>query len=268
MLRCPTRRVGIEYRFWCAPLLITRSNATLTPGTGGSSFSFGNNTASQPAANNTGTGLFGQAPAQPAAQPTGLFGANNTNTGTGTTGGLFGGATAPAAGGGLFGSTTMQPQNQTQTQPAGGLFGSTTTAPATGGLFGNTGANQPNQPSTGLFGNTANTQPAAGGGLFGAKPAGTNSLFGQTTTGPPATGFGQTTTQPNPLAQSTLTASALGQPQQLQKTNNLQVSVFGTPGGAGQTLEQRIENIAQAWNPSSPSCRFQVSMVHSDAKRN
>jgi nuclear pore complex protein Nup54 len=231
-------------------------HATLTRGTGGSSFSFGNNTASQPATSNTGTGLFGQPSAQPSTQPTGLFGANNTSNVTGTTGGLFGAAAAPATGGGLFGSTTTQPPTQTQT--TGGLFGSTTTAP---GLFGNTQANPTAQPSTGLFGSTVNTQPAAGGGLFGARPAGTNSLFGQTTAGPPATGFGQTMTQSNPLAQSTLTASALGQPQQPQNTNNLQVSVFGTPGAAGQTLEQRIENIAQAWNPTSPSCRFQVGIA-------
>ncbi|QRV99106.1 nucleoporin nup44 [Ceratobasidium sp. AG-Ba] len=246
------------------------STSTTTPGFGGTSFSFGNTNTNQPAANTPApaptTGLFGQPAAQPAAQPTtSLFGAANTNTttttgttGTGTTtGGLFGSTTTSATGGGLFGSTTTQPQNQTATQPTGGLFGST--APATGGsLFGNTTTNTTTQPSTGLFSSTT-TQPAAGGGLFGAKPAGTTtSLFGQppSTTGT-TTGFGQTTTQPNPLAQSTLTASTLGPAPQAPKPNNLQVSVFGTPGSAGLSLEQRIENIAQAWNPGSPSCRFQ-----------
>lgn len=122
-------------------------------------------------------------------------------------------------------------------------------------MFGNTATNTTTQPSTGLFGSTT-TQPATTGGLFGAKPAGT-SLFGQPAATTTTTGFGQTTTQPNPLAQSTLTASTLGQPAQPQPANNLQVSVFGTPGAAGLSLEQRIENIAQAWNPTSPSCRFQ-----------
>ncbi|KAG8691176.1 hypothetical protein FRC09_011701 [Ceratobasidium sp. 395] len=245
------------------------SSSNTNTGFGSSTFSFGNAAANQPAGNTTtapGTGIFGQNTAQPATQPsTGLFGANTASgagTGTGagtTTGGLFGNTTtAPATGGGLFGSTTTQPQNQAQPQPTtGGLFGSTTTAPATGGgLFGNAATNSSNQPSTGLFGSTT-TQPAAGGGLFGVKPPATASLFGQPATGATATSFGQTTTQPNPLAQSTLTASTLGPTPQAQKANNLQVSVFGTPGAAGQTLEQRIENIAQAWNPSSPSCRFQ-----------
>ncbi|KAG8738285.1 hypothetical protein FRC12_016813 [Ceratobasidium sp. 428] len=223
------------------------SGSNTNTGFGGSTFSFGNAAANQPAGNTTttpGTGIFGQNTAQPATQPsTGLFG--NTTT-------------APATGGGLFGSTTTQPQNQAQPQSTtGGLFGSTTTAPATGGgLFGNAATNTSNQPSTGLFGSTT-TQPATGGGLFGARPSATASLFGQPAMGATATSFGQTTTQPNPLAQSTLTASTLGPAPQAQKANNLQVSVFGTPGAAGQTLEQRIENIAQAWNPSSPSCRFQ-----------
>ncbi|KAG8738048.1 hypothetical protein FRC10_007328 [Ceratobasidium sp. 414] len=239
------------------------SGSNTTPGFGGSSFSFGNTAANQPAGNTAttaGTGLFGQNTAQPPTQPTtGLFGANTT-TGTGagtTTGGVFGNTAAPATGGGLFASTTAQQQNQTQTQPTGGLFGSTTTAPATGGgFFGNTATNAATQPSTGLFGG-ATTQPATGGGLFGARPATTTSLFGQPATGATTAGFGQTTTQPNPLAQSTLTASTLGPLPQAQRANNLQVSVFGTPGAAGQTLEQRLDNIAQAWNPNSPSCRFQ-----------
>ncbi|KAG9099528.1 hypothetical protein FS749_001084 [Ceratobasidium sp. UAMH 11750] len=235
------------------------SGSNTTSGFGGSSFSFGN-TANQPASNTTttpGTGLFGQNTAQPAAQPTtGLFGANTTTgAGTGTTtGGLFGNTTAtPATGGGLFGSTTTQPQNQTQTQPTGGLFGSTTTAPATGGgLFGNT-TNTAAQPPTGLFGSTTTAQSTTGGGLFGAKPG----IFGQPATATPTTGFSQPTTQPNPLAQSTLTASTLGPLPQTQKANNLQASVFGTPGAAGQTLEQRIDGIVKAWDPASPTCRFQ-----------
>ncbi|KAF8685030.1 Nucleoporin complex subunit 54 [Rhizoctonia solani] len=258
---------------------------TSAPAFGGSTFSFGannpNTAGTTGAAGTTGTGLFGQATAtQPTtgtgtATGTGLFGntgtagttgttggglfgnTNTTTAGTGTTGGLFGNntttatASAPATGGlfgaantnttgttgGLFGNT-----NTAAAAPAsGGLFGSTTTAPTAatgGGLFGNTTTTQ--QPSGGLFGSTT-TAPTSGG-LFGAKPA-APSLFGQ-----PAA---------NPLAQSTLSASTLGPPPAQPAKNNLQVSVFGTPGSGGLTLEQRIEAIFQAWSPASPDCRFQ-----------
>ncbi|CAE6442515.1 unnamed protein product [Rhizoctonia solani] len=249
------------------------SATTPAPAFGGSTFSFGansntNTTGTTGATGNTGTGLFGQATGQPG-PGTGLFGTSgttgttgatgglfgNTNTtGTGATGGLFGSNTNTAApatgglfggananttgttGGGFFGSNTA-----TAAQPSGGLFGSTTTAPAPttgGGLFGNAATTQ--QPSAGLFGSTT-TAPTSGG-LFGAKPA-APSLFGQ-----PAA---------NPLAQSTLSASTLGPPAPQPARNSLQVSVFGTPGAGGLTLEQRIEAIYQAWSPASPDCRFQ-----------
>ncbi|KAH7337438.1 hypothetical protein B0J17DRAFT_662985 [Rhizoctonia solani] len=241
------------------------ATSTATPAFG-SSFSFGANASNTNTAGTTGTagaGLFGQpAAAQPSTGTgTGLFGNTGATGATGTTGGgLFGntnpGTTgASATGGGLFGNTTANTAptsapatgglfgaaNTTGTT-GGGLFGSTTTAPTNttgGGLFGNTTATT--QPSSGgLFGSTT-TAPASGG-LFGAQPAGP-SLFSQTTT--------------NPLAQSTLTASTLGPPSAQPTKNNLQVSVFGTPGAGGLALEQRIENIFQAWSPASPSCRFQ-----------
>ncbi|QRW26075.1 nucleoporin nup44 [Rhizoctonia solani] len=259
---------------------------TSAPAFGGSTFSFGannpNTAGTTGAAGTTGTGLFGQATAtQPTtgtgtATGTGLFGntgtsgttgtaggglfgnTNTTTAGTGTTGGLFGNntttatASAPATGG-LFGAANTNTTGTTggglfgNTNPAaaapasGGLFASTTTAPTAatgGGLFGNTTTTQ--QPSGGLFGSTT-TAPTSGG-LFGAKPA-APSLFGQ-----PAA---------NPLAQSTLSASTLGPPPAQPAKNNLQVSVFGTPGSGGLTLEQRIEAIFQAWSPASPDCRFQ-----------
>ncbi|CAE6410750.1 unnamed protein product [Rhizoctonia solani] len=244
----------------------SNTNTAGTPATTGTGL-FGQPAAAQPnTGTSTGTGLFGNTGATGTTGTTGggLFGNTNTNTtGTGTTGGgLFGNTTTNAAptsapatgglfgatntnanttgttGGGLFGNTT----NTTTTQPTGGLFGSTTTAPTTttgGGLFGNTTTNT--QPASGgLFGSTT-TAPASGG-LFGAAPAGP-SLFGQSTA--------------NPLAQSTLSASTLGPPPAQPAKNNLQVSVFGTPGAGGLSLEQRIENIFQAWSPASPSCRFQ-----------
>jgi nuclear pore complex protein Nup98-Nup96 len=157
-------------------------------------FSFGNTGAS------TGGGAFGGTTATPG------FGANTTATNTGG-GGLFGNtAQTNTTGGGLFGNQQQQqPQqaagtgfgggagfgaqtqntggglfgNQQQQQKPGGLFGSSTTnTGATGGLFGggNTG-------TTSAFGGTTAAQPAAGGGLFGNKPAGTSGgLFGNNTT--------------------------------------------------------------------------------------
>ncbi|CAE6464824.1 unnamed protein product [Rhizoctonia solani] len=215
------------------------ATATPAPAFGGSTFSFGsnpNNANTTGATGATGTGLFGQTAAQPSTGTgTSLFG--NTGGTTGATGGLFGATntnTTGNTGGGLFGNT-----NNTTTQPPG-LFGSTTTAPTStgGGLFGNTTTTQPS--SGGLFASTT-TAPSSGG-LFGAQQAGP-SLFNQHAS--------------NPLAQSTLTASTLGPPAPQPANNNLQVSVFGTPGAGGFTIEQRIDNIYQAWSPTSPSCRFQ-----------
>ncbi|KAG6828809.1 hypothetical protein H0H92_006691 [Tricholoma furcatifolium] len=240
----------------------------------------------QPAA--AGGGLFGAqaqqtqpTPAQPAATTgPGLFGASQPATG----GGLFGASTTtqPATGGSLFGAPVTQPAAAaggglfgapTTTQPAagGGLFGASTTQPAAttgGGLFGaskpglslNTGAAAPATTTTNpLFGGAA---PAASGSLFGqtttaAKP----SIFGQSTSPAPALAPG---TSPTPLFGSAAGSSTLG------------MSALGGPGASmlGRTatgpgvqqvdaqsqhlvLLQRIEGIYGAWNPQSPSCRFQ-----------
>ncbi|KAF7305143.1 C2H2-type domain-containing protein [Mycena kentingensis (nom. inval.)] len=221
------------------------------------------------AATGTGTSLFG-APQQPQQQPAaggGLFGNTQTQT------------QQPAAGGGLFGSTTQQPA------AGGGLFGSTTTQPAAGGgLFGSTNT------GSGLFGAKpagtaplapAPTVPATGGGLFGStntQQASTSNLFGQSTqtkplfgapTAPanafgasttnntfglsnnapkPAFGLGATQTQA-PLGASTLSTSALRTPAPAQPQADAQTQFA--------RLNARIEEIANAWNPSSPQCRFQ-----------
>lgn len=130
------------------------------------------------AAANTSTGLFGAANtnantnAGSGAALGGLFGAaNNSNTGTGTTGGLFGNSST--ASGGLFGNSAKP--------SAPGLFGSTgssAAAPAAGAS---------NTASSGLFAN-ANTGGMFGnsntsGGMFGAsKPAAPGGLFGGSNT--------------------------------------------------------------------------------------
>jgi hypothetical protein len=108
------------------------------------------------------TGLFGSTTNQPQQQQqsTGLFG-STTNQQSSTTGGsLFGSSQQPQqqpSTGGMFGSTT-------QTQPQqGGLFGSTNQQG--GGMFGSTTTNNNNNQQQGsLFGNTQQQQS----GQFGS----------------------------------------------------------------------------------------------------
>ncbi|KAG6885473.1 hypothetical protein C0993_001338 [Termitomyces sp. T159_Od127] len=196
----------------------------------------------------TGAGLFG---AQPAPQtsafgaPTattggfGTFGSNNTTTAPATTS-AFGGGSAfgqpqpqqqQSGGFGAFGSTTQQPQQQ---QTGGGLFGggggggggtfgSTTakpfnafgsgtgTAPSAfgGGAFGQN-QQQQTQPTGGLFGSTNNT--ASTNSAFGGFSNNANkSVFGQTSTTQPTTGFGGFgATQPQQNQQQQQTSSLFG----------------------------------------------------------
>ncbi|KAH6647455.1 nuclear protein 96-domain-containing protein [Truncatella angustata] len=157
----------------------------------GTGFSFGTNTANNPATG--GGGLFGntqqqQQPQQQQQQQSTGFGASNTAGGglfgntqqaATNTGGGFSAATTNSSsnkalglssGGGLFG-------NQQQAKP-GGLFGSSTAGNTGGGLFGNNTAGTQNN----AFG--TNNQQA--GGLFGNKPAGTTGggIFGNSTSTP------------------------------------------------------------------------------------
>ncbi|WVW83374.1 hypothetical protein I302_105393 [Kwoniella bestiolae CBS 10118] len=181
----------------------------------------------QPAATNT-FGGFGQAKPAFGAGTTGGFGTTGNTTGSGTFGQT--GNTGTTGFGG-FGQT-QQNQQQQQQPASGGLFGG----------FGNS-TSQPQQNTGGLFGQTNQQQPAAGG--FGApKPAG--GLFGSTTTpaAPTSTfgGFGQSsTTQPasgglfgntnNTAAPST---SLFGQPAQQQNTQQpASGGLFGNTSTSG-----------------------------------
>ncbi|KAI5310747.1 hypothetical protein KEM55_002650 [Ascosphaera atra] len=176
----------------------------LSINTGGSSL-FGGNTASQPSSTSTPN----------------LFGGNNATSTTGSSGGLFGGASKPA-GSSLFGGAATSTPSTTQTsstpslfggntntqeqKPANPLFGgatSNTSAPSTGtgGLFGGT-SSTPASTSTGtpsLFGSTTNNTSSTGGSsLFGggaqtgSTGTGGSSLFGgntntqQSSTGTPS----------------------------------------------------------------------------------
>ncbi|OHE91929.1 nucleoporin NUP49/NSP49 [Colletotrichum orchidophilum] len=141
---------------------------------------------------NTGAANAGAGPSSTPAAGGGLFGSSTATTQPATGGGLFGGTST--AGGGLFGNKPSTPQ-----QPAtGGLFGSAQTQQpqqqqSSGGLFGanQTQQQQPQQQTGGLFGaaQTQQQQPQQqqqSGGLFGAnqaKPA-TGGLFGQSTAQP------------------------------------------------------------------------------------
>ncbi|CAE6428515.1 unnamed protein product [Rhizoctonia solani] len=183
----------------------------------------------QPAQQNTGTGLFGQ-PAQ-----------NTATTQPAQTGGLFGG----------FGQN--QQQNQTQpAQPSTGLFGQPAQAqPAAptgtglfgggGGLFGQSNQQQQQQPATslfgkpagttgGLFGTTATSAPATGGGLFGntnttntQQPAAGGGLFGQAN----RSIFGSTPAASNPVQQT----SIFGQSVQPGAQPSLSASIDQNPFG-------------------------------------
>ena len=203
------------------------------PSTG---FSFGSTSTSQPGATNafgTGGGFsFGSANANNAStQPKpggGLFGSSAT-TQPSTTFGSFGAAGNNAATSAQqnkpafsFGSFGSNPNNTSSTQPSATTgFGAPASTTGGGGLFGakpptSTGTGfsfgQPNasaqQPGTTGFGSAATntgTSGGIGGGLFGAKPAGT-SLFGNpassatqpnASTGGTSSLFGgQTSTQP------------------------------------------------------------------------
>jgi nuclear pore complex protein Nup98-Nup96 len=134
------------------------------------------------AAANTGGGLFGggqqtQATSTP-------FGGGQTQqpASTGSLfggGGAFGGTQQPQTqgqAGGLFGGFGNAQQNQQK--PAGGLFGAPAATTTGGGLFG--AATQQPQQTGSLFNNAGTQNNAGGGGLFGAKPATTGGLFGNT----------------------------------------------------------------------------------------
>ncbi|POY73835.1 hypothetical protein BMF94_3376 [Rhodotorula taiwanensis] len=181
------------------------------------------------------TGLFGStAPAPPAAAAsTSLFG---STTPAAPSSGLFGGA-APAT------STSAAPPSTglfgAPAQPATGLFGSTATAPkpslfgASTSLFGGApapGQQQPAQQPMSLFGASTSTTTTGGNSLFGqSQTAATASLFGSKAPAPPP-----------PQAP----VPKLGDPL--------------PPAANEPPIEQRLVAIKDAWDPTSPTCRFQT----------
>ena len=160
---------------------------------------------------------------------------------------------------------------QQQQQPAGSLFGSMTQGPTSTGtsLFGSTTTQQ--QPSAGgLFGTTQNPSTSTGTGLFGStQPQQSTNIFSPTATGTQGLGtggslFGSTNPQQQQQQQqqqqlqqgslfgnSTLTAGTLGTSLALSQLNS-------DPGAQCAVLTQRIEGIKNAWDATSPQCKFQA----------
>ncbi|KAL5495512.1 NUP57 [Sanghuangporus weigelae] len=287
------------------------------PATGSAFGSFGNANANttNPTTNvqpQQATNLFGsfgqtqgQQPAQQQQQQPGtsvggssLFSSTNTSTSS-----LFGGKP-------LFGSATGTGTNTSSTQPVTGAtgssmfggFGSNTNASAQSNPTGAFGAStaptggtgpfaastaNPSQPSTGLFGQQQNQQPAGTTTLFGQpqiqqqqQQQPTTSLFGQSTAQAQSqptglfSNFGQSTTNSAPnttggfglFGSSQPGSSLMGAPNAGTSTSGLFAGRTSLMQGQQQgdsaqaqfvNLVQRIEAVAQAWDPSSPQCRFE-----------
>ncbi|ODN79652.1 hypothetical protein L202_03592 [Cryptococcus amylolentus CBS 6039] len=199
----------------------------------------------------------GQQPQQGQTGGGGLFGSTTSNT---ASGGLFG---QKPAGSGLFGSTSSAPAPAPAPAAGGGLFGSTSQPQqqnAGGGLFGSTQQALQQQASGGLFGaQQPQQQQQQGGGLFGSTAQKPGGVFG---------GFGASTSQPQQQQQqqqpqqqqSGLFGSTLGAPQQQQmgqsqmQQSQLGQSMFGVK--KEQDIESRIRTVQNAWDSASPECRF------------
>ncbi|KAF9224896.1 hypothetical protein BS17DRAFT_779235 [Gyrodon lividus] len=263
--------------------------------TGGSTFASGNNTSifgattTQPA----GGSLFANTNTQQQQQPAGgsffgstatqqqqpggsIFGNTSTNTQQQpTSGSLFGstnnttqpsnlfGTTAtqaPGSGGGLFGSSTTSSNPLFGNKNPASIFGTQGSGTTTGtgstntitppSLFGQPaaqGMTTTTQPVTSLFGQPAQQQQKPTGSLFGstAQPSGTGSLFGSTLA-PPSLGTGLGSGSFLGASTSTPSSMTIGGTSQQQDPQSQFVA-----------LMQRIDAIAEAWNPNSPQCRFQ-----------
>ncbi|CAI6342084.1 unnamed protein product [Periconia digitata] len=196
--------------------------------------------------NTSGTSLFGNNASGP--QQTGsLFGSTTPQPPPST--GLFSNLnkpaapSAPAAGGGLFGSSTAQ----TQPQQTGSLFG---------GALG-AGANT-----------QAQTQPSQSGGLFGGSQAPKAALFGgaaSTAQQSNAPLFGNSNTQQNQASTQSLFGSNPQQQQQQQQqppTNSMfpnlqsQNKPLGSLGGTGLSMSTNQAVQIQAADSIKGTTRF------------
>ncbi|KAH9171808.1 nucleoporin complex subunit 54-domain-containing protein [Lactarius sanguifluus] len=245
----------------------TTPAGTQNPGqTGGALFGSGTAQNQPPQASG---GLFGSTTQQNQPQAgAGLFGAGSSIQPP-TGGGLFGNTTGgtsgaqPPAAGGLFGSGNVANQG---TSGTGGLFNTTQQPAAGGGLFGGSTATQQQPAPGGLFAAQQQQQPApsrwtAAGGLFGSsagqqgQQSGSATLFGTTGAGGASYLVGGQMSQPP--TSGLLGSSTLG--GSLFQTRTSSVAPQNQTDALTQfgQLQQRIEAIIGAWNPSSPLNRFQ-----------
>jgi hypothetical protein len=234
---------------------------------------FGNNNPQQNAgaANQqqpaTGFGAFGQQQQQQPTGGLGLFGTNaNTNpTQPNTTGGGFGqtGTTGTGFGSfGAFGNNTNANANTAAPTTTAGFGG-----------FGAFGQPKPQTPGLGLFGQPTNQQqqqqqqqPQQQGGFSLAPP---------TNMQPAQTGFGllgsqqqqqqpTNTNAPNALFPASTNIAPLKTsifaPQ--QSTTQQPAPTTTTAAPPDEEFMRRMKAIADAWDPDSPDCRFQVRILY------
>ncbi|KAH8114824.1 nucleoporin autopeptidase-domain-containing protein [Phellopilus nigrolimitatus] len=190
-----------------------------------------------------GTGAFGQNANQQQPAPSafgggGTFGQNNQPKPFGTFGSTTAGTNAFGTGG-AFGQSNQQPAQQTGT--TGNAFGQPASQPqGTTSAFGSFGANNNNnllKPS--VFGQPANQQPTSGFGLFGQNNSQaqqpqqpSTGLFGGGTAGSGLFGQNSNQQQPQPgqpQNQTQPSTGLFGQPTNQPTTSGL----FGGGGGTG-----------------------------------
>ncbi|KAK0469240.1 nucleoporin complex subunit 54-domain-containing protein [Desarmillaria tabescens] len=179
-----------------------------------------------------------------------------------TTNPSFGGTSTSTGTNPLFGSSTTSPNTNTTTTNANPLFGSTSTNTTTQNpLFGSTTNTNTVNP---MFGSSSTTSaPTTNTNIFGTTSTSTNPMFGSSTN----TTLGNSTLGTSALGGSTLGTNAFGARPQLQSTLGANSLLKSTAPASQQQLvdaqtqfaklSQKIESIANAWNPSSPQCRFQ-----------
>ncbi|KIK96889.1 hypothetical protein PAXRUDRAFT_825485 [Paxillus rubicundulus Ve08.2h10] len=239
-------------------------NATSQQPTGGSMFGATTQSASD--------SLFGNTNTQQQQQPAGGSFFGGTNTQQQQPGGSFFGTNGSNSqqqpvSGSLFGSATNTTQptaspfgNSTTQAPAygGGLFGSSTTSsnplfgnksPAS--IFGTQASSTTTSTSTitppSLFGQPVQQQEKPNGSMFGSttQPPGAGSLFGSALS-PPSLGTG--------VGQGSFLGTSASKPSSMTIGSTSQQQ---DPQSQFTALTQRIDVIAQAWDPNSPQCRFQ-----------
>lgn len=209
--------------------------------------------------NNQTNSTFG---IRPAGSGFGAFGGGNTGTTgtTGTTSSIFGGGTnttsafgqpqqpqQPSAFG-AFGQPQPQQQPQQPQQPAqtGPVFGNT----GTGGAFGSTAGAFGGNSTAGAFGQNPAQQPQQNS-IFGQPQntsAGTFGTFGNTANNNKPSIFGQPAGQTNQPATTGFSGGIFSSQPNQQQQPNPTPSLFGNPGGFGNTNTNQQQSSQPAGN--------------------